>query len=94
MALINCPECSREISEKAPQCPQCGYQQRSTTIEGTGKRWKALQALGVVGLFVGFPLSLVVTQGESAFRAVPLLTFGVFSFLLLYGSVRAWWENA
>jgi tellurium resistance protein TerD len=24
MALINCPECSREISDKAEACPQCG----------------------------------------------------------------------
>ena len=25
MALISCPECSREISDKAAYCPQCGY---------------------------------------------------------------------
>lgn len=25
MALINCPECSKEISDKATSCPQCGY---------------------------------------------------------------------
>ncbi|WP_434007035.1 double zinc ribbon domain-containing protein [Geobacter sulfurreducens] len=24
MALIKCPECSREISDKAESCPQCG----------------------------------------------------------------------
>ena len=24
MALINCPECSREISDKAASCPHCG----------------------------------------------------------------------
>ena len=24
MAIINCPECSKEISDKAPACPQCG----------------------------------------------------------------------
>lgn len=24
MALINCPECSKEISDKAGACPQCG----------------------------------------------------------------------
>ena len=26
MALINCPECKNKISEKAPTCPNCGYQ--------------------------------------------------------------------
>lgn len=25
MALVTCPECSREISDKAATCPQCGY---------------------------------------------------------------------
>ena len=25
MALINCPECNKEISDQASHCPQCGY---------------------------------------------------------------------
>ena len=25
MALINCPECSKQISSSTPQCPHCGY---------------------------------------------------------------------
>jgi Zn finger protein HypA/HybF involved in hydrogenase expression len=25
MALINCPECNREISDKAESCPHCGF---------------------------------------------------------------------
>ena len=25
MALINCPECNKEISDTAPSCPNCGY---------------------------------------------------------------------
>lgn len=25
MTLINCPECGREVSDKAASCPQCGY---------------------------------------------------------------------
>ena len=25
MALINCPECGRIVSNSAPQCPNCGY---------------------------------------------------------------------
>ena len=25
MALISCPECEREISDKAEACPQCGF---------------------------------------------------------------------
>ena len=29
MALVNCPECEKEISDKAPVCPNCGYQIKS-----------------------------------------------------------------
>ena len=25
MALIKCPECSNEVSDKAASCPKCGY---------------------------------------------------------------------
>ena len=25
MALINCPECKKEISDTARKCPHCGY---------------------------------------------------------------------
>lgn len=25
MALINCPECGKEVSDKASSCPNCGY---------------------------------------------------------------------
>lgn len=29
MALINCPECQREISTEATQCPHCGAKKKS-----------------------------------------------------------------
>lgn len=25
MALMKCPECAREVSDKAPACPSCGH---------------------------------------------------------------------
>ena len=25
MALVNCPECGKEVSESAVSCPNCGY---------------------------------------------------------------------
>ena len=31
MALINCPECGKQISDKAPACPDCGYPINPTT---------------------------------------------------------------
>lgn len=36
MALIACPECGREISEKAAQCPSCGCPVAAATKTQTG----------------------------------------------------------
>lgn len=33
MALIHCPECDREISEKAAACPHCGYPVKPAAAE-------------------------------------------------------------
>lgn len=32
MALIRCPECSKEISDKASSCPQCGFPMKESII--------------------------------------------------------------
>lgn len=35
MALINCPECESEISDKAKSCPRCGY---PMNVENNGSK--------------------------------------------------------
>src|SRR2546425_8362560 len=61
MALIKCPECERDVSDKATVCPHCGYPVTPTAqgarpvqvIEQTGKVWKAIRALGWLLILVG-----------------------------------------
>ena len=68
MALINCPECNKQISDKAAACPSCGcpvggeadsglefrpVYQPVQTIEKTGKKYKAVTAFAVMAIFVG-----------------------------------------
>jgi hypothetical protein len=36
MALINCPECGRQISTEAEACPQCGHPNRAAARAPTG----------------------------------------------------------
>jgi len=49
MAMINCPECKHEVSDKATSCPECGYPLQQAQQEKTladilvGKRWRALK---------------------------------------------------
>lgn len=33
MALIKCPECGKEISDKAASCPNCGFPITQGNIE-------------------------------------------------------------
>ena len=33
MALINCKECGKEISDTVNKCPHCGYKNKKLTID-------------------------------------------------------------
>ena len=65
MALVKCPECSGDVSDKATACPHCGNPTRSAgrvqIIEKTGRVWKAIRLLGW----------LLVTGGVLMLRASP-----------------------
>src|SRR4051812_10075451 len=65
MALTNCPECKKEMSNRAGKCPHCGYQKRSVIIWTLG----TLVAL-YFGLFV-LPkyVFAVVEQNDARKRA-------------------------
>lgn len=56
MALIACPECAREISDRAPSCPHCGVP------VGTGSRVTAS------GLLIAFVLVGAVLYAIPAIR--------------------------
>jgi hypothetical protein len=51
MALLPCPECQREVSDKAPACPQCGFPLRRTPF--TARLKMALGGVLVVALAGG-----------------------------------------
>jgi len=64
MALIKCPECSKDVSDKAPTCPNCGAPIAAasvdkkvginvTTVQETSKRLKAQMLLASLSLAVG-----------------------------------------
>ena len=36
MALINCPECGKEISDSTKICPHCGYKLKN---KSDSKKW-------------------------------------------------------
>jgi len=64
MALVRCPDCSKEVSDQAPACIHCGRPLKQTTQPGSAKaveegvqrsrfRYDAGTAIGTVGVILG-----------------------------------------
>lgn len=74
MALINCPECTREISDSTKKCPHCGYVLKKTnyrkifTIAGI-----SIAVLLVLGLLFYF---LIYQPTQLPIKAAELLEQG------------------
>lgn len=88
MAIIKCPECGKEISDKAKQCPSCGYPIEATTIEATSKIWKCLQLLGGIIFCVGVVMIFSNPGGDTG-----IITTAVGLLLHFVGRVGAWWYH-
>lgn len=92
MALIKCPECGKEISNKASSCPGCGYPINKTEVETEQDRinirgknkGKNFLAFGIILFFVSMIFGLGTANAEAALRA-KRLTRG------LYGSEAFEW---
>jgi ribosomal protein L37E len=102
MALIQCRECHRSVSDKAVTCPSCGYPvariphgQRSVhIIEKTGRAWKGVRVLGwlliLVGGLVLFP-AWAAAHGSAAWLGSWIGVAGVTC--LWISRAGAWWYH-
>ena len=58
MALIKCPECGKNMSDKAKSCPHCGYtknnsESKSVNLENLKGKWNNKYLLVILVLVVG-----------------------------------------
>lgn len=64
MALIECPECSTEVSDQADACPKCAYPiarpatGKVQTVEQTGKKFKLQTILSILMIIGGIVMSV------------------------------------
>lgn len=92
MALVNCPDCNHQMSDKAPACPSCGRPMNATVIEATSKRFKGEQVAGclmfIFGLFISSfaALSEGIKNGFAAMSIVGIVLF-------LGARIGAWWHH-
>ena len=109
MALKPCPECGREVSDRAPACPGCGNPMMATvvtppdpppgppdvqTIEATGKDWKVVQAMGAGVMVLGVLSCAGGLSSNSSSVVAPGAWLSLAGLaLFIIGRVGAWWEH-
>ncbi len=64
MALKNCPECNKEVSDTASQCPHCGYKLQKSGSSGCLKGLGLLIAIPL-GLFLLLFVFFLIKEGVS-----------------------------
>ena len=64
MALIRCPECSTEVSDKADKCPKCAYPiKQKQQVEVVAKEGCFLQTLNTGCMIIAAIIGLIVLLG-------------------------------
>jgi uncharacterized membrane protein YvbJ len=107
MALINCPECAKKVSDAASVCPNCGVAIASkreaqkagaslTTIQETSKKLK-LQTLGaVLAIIIGVVWligQMNSGQGAGEPGAIPMLFIVGGLGWYFVTRFRIWWHH-
>ena len=96
MALIECGECDKQISDKAEACPNCGISltPKLVHIEFTAKNLKWQKAVSKWGAGVSFMGIFFASAVQSdVLGSVSGIFF--FGFLIWYGVTlgRVWWKH-
>lgn len=105
MALIKCPECGIEVSDRAESCPKCAYPTagggttqahggKTQTIEQTSKRYKLQQLLSTF-LIIGSVIVMIVGFSGESSGAGAFGMLGLIAGLIWFIGVRfiSWWHH-
>jgi RNA polymerase subunit RPABC4/transcription elongation factor Spt4 len=94
MALVNCRECGKQLSDQAATCPSCGAPQHPAferagvvTTQQTAKKYKVLQLVGVLVLLFG----VIVRAGTGEYWGTAVAMLGLLLFVA--GRLGAWWRH-
>lgn len=101
MAIISCPECGHQVSDRAASCPSCGTPLAAAAtsarvIEQTGKGLKAQQLLSILLLLVGVVFAIAASSGGgSSSGGIGLGGIMIVIGFLWYAVVRfrIWWHH-
>ena len=97
MPLINCPECNKEVSSLASECPNCAYPiagggstqasgGKIQTVEQTGKKYKLQKLLSALLILAGW----IVIYGGGGYGGT-MIAIGVIWFCIT--AFISWWHH-
>lgn len=104
MALINCPDCNKQVSNNAPTCPGCGARiatdkestgsgvQQLQTIQETSKQLK-LQTLYSGLLIAAGAFGVFAAEPGSGGATVAAVVAGVGVLWYIATRYRIWWHH-
>lgn len=108
MALIECAECKKEVSNKAASCPHCGAPiatasearaagAKLTTTQGTSKKLKLQTLLSGLIFWLGVIWAVTiytVAEPENYSDGTPGVVIAIVAFIwYLVTRVRIWWHH-
>ena len=98
MSLIKCPECGKEISDKAEKCPNCACpislspaENYVQTIEQTGKSLKLQKVISIIMALVGAGLIGSEKGGMQMVLGWAMLDIGILWFIVI--KIAIWWNH-
>jgi uncharacterized membrane protein YvbJ len=101
MAIIKCPECGTEVSDKAEKCPKCAYpfsiaspQVQTQVIELTSKRYKLQKLLSIFASIIGLIIMAIASDsGYSGTQSLGglLLFVGIIWYIVI--RCKIWWHH-
>ena len=106
MALINCPECGKQVSDTAAACPNCGAPVGSesqsagaalVTTQETSKKLKLHTIISAIMFWIGIFGSYFVMKSHSTEYPINTLFFfyllAIGSIWYLYTKIKIWWHH-
>lgn len=93
MALTNCPDCGRQISDQAQACPQCGHPLKSSknVYITNAKKGKGKKIIGVILIFLSLTI-LGSKTGHTSNQGFGGLLLIIGLGFLIYGKIEHWWH--
>ena len=107
MALINCPECGNQVSDKAQSCPNCGVviagEKESkgsgtalTTVQDTSKKLKLQSLIAalciIVGVIVAISAASASTNSSGGSTFASIIIIAGFIWFVIT-RIRIWWHH-